>query len=172
MFLGGDQTHAFTGPTAAPAAQCAAPRQPVVAALLAAGFPVFTAPAYLIVGRKGVGLNASSSTAGEAGCPPQPPRDCQWDAFGWPTVAGRAGANFLGWLAATHGYRTFDIVGSSYGGVVGRATIAALKAARAGDVGDGFSYAAYAAAANVTIPSLTTMNSPQLRERERVFFFW
>lgn len=145
-----------------PCKQCATPRQPFVKALLDAGFPVFTAPAFLLAGRRGVGLNATSSTAGETGCPDQPPVDCHWDATGWVVAAGHAGANFLGWLAATYNYTVFDLVGSSYGGVVGRATISALKAAKKGNTGNGFSYAAYAAAANVSILSLTTMNSPHL----------
>ena len=172
VFQGGDGTHAFTGPTADPACQCAQPRPPFVEALLAAGFPVFTAPAFVTASLTQGGVSAvqTSSTAGETGCPPQPPLDAQWDANGWPTAVGHAGLNFLGWLAASYGYRHFDIVGYSYGGIVGRATISALKAASAGDAGagagaaaaPGFSYAAYAAAVGVTIPSLITMNTPKL----------
>lgn len=174
VFQGGGGTHAFMGPRNDPSHQCDKPRPPFVQALLSAGLPVFTAPAFVL----GVGA-ASTSTGGETGCPPQPPLDCQWDADGWPPATGHAGLNFLGWLAATHGYRTFDLVGYSYGGIVGRATISALKAAKAGNAGGGnnataapgFSYAAYAAAVKISIPTLTTMNSPQLsvyvRERER-----
>jgi hypothetical protein len=49
---------------------------------------------------------------------------------------------FLGYLNATYGYRTFDLVGYSYGGVIARATIAALKQAPPpGSMSLGFSYA-------------------------------
>lgn len=164
VFQGGGSPHAFTGPTSAPSDQCDRPRSAFITALLDAGFPVFTAPAYT-----NVLPSASTSTKGETGCPPQPPLDAQWNSVAYPAAIGHSGLNFLGWLAAAYGYRHFDIVGYSYGGVAGVATIAALKTAKAGNPGGigagttaapGFSYAAYAARVGITIDSLTTMNSP------------
>jgi hypothetical protein len=119
-----------------------------------AGLPVFTAPGY---------GNYFASTADRSGCPLQPPLDVQWNTSGYPTQAGQAVLGFLGYLHATFGYRTFDLVGYSYGGVIARATIAALKQAPPADsIAPGFSYAQSAVDAGVTIPSLVTLNSPHL----------
>jgi hypothetical protein len=37
----------------------------------------------------------------------------EWNALGYPTDAGAAVLDYLGYLAATYGYRTFDLVGYS-----------------------------------------------------------
>ena len=147
---GGGSPHAFTTPWAA----CDGGRPAYVQALLDAGLPVFTAPGF---------GNTYGSTAGETGCPPQPPTEVQWNTSEYPTQAGQAVLGFLGYLNATYGYRTFDLVGYSYGGVVARATVAALKQSPgAGSVAPGFSYAQAAVDAGVLIPSIVTMNSPHL----------
>ena len=69
----------------------------------------------------------------------------------------------LGYLHTTYGYRTFDLVGYSYGGLVARATVAALRQPPpAGTVAPAFSYAQAAIDAGVSIPSMVTLNSPHL----------
>ena len=147
---GGGSPHAFTTPWDA----CDAGRPPYVQALVDAGLPVFTAPGF---------TNAHGSTAGESGCPPQPPTELQWNTSGYPTQAGQAVLGFLGYLNETYGYRTFDLVGNSYGGLVARATVAALRQAPApGTVAPAFSYAQAAVAAGISIPSVVTLNSPHL----------
>lgn len=147
---GGGGPHAYTTPWDA----CDSGRPRYAQALLDAGLPVFTAPGY---------GNTFTSTAGEQGCPPQPPTEVQWHTSGYPTQAGQAVLGFLGFLNATYGYRTFDLVGYSYGGLVARATVAALKQPpAAGSQAPAFSYAAAAVDAGVTIPSMVTLNSPHL----------
>lgn len=148
VIQGGGAPHPYSTPWAA----CDGGRPQFVQALLDAGLPVFTAPGY---------SNTQVSTAGETGCPPQPPVDVQWHTSGYPTQTGQAVLGFLGYLNATYGYRTFDLVGYSYGGVVARATVAALKKQpAAGSVAPAFSYALTAVAAGASIPSIITMNSP------------
>lgn len=147
---GGGSTHAFTTPWAA----CDGGRDQYIQGLLDAGLPVFTAPGF---------SNLSSSTAGRSGCPPQPPTEVQWNTLGFPTQAGQAVLGFLGYLHATYGFRTFDLVGYSYGGLIARATVAALKQQPpAGTMAPAFSYAQSAVDAGVSIPSIITMNSPHL----------
>jgi hypothetical protein len=145
---GGGAPHPYSTPWSA----CAGGRPAFVQALVDAGLPVFTAPGY---------SNTQGSTAGESGCPAQPPLEVQWNTSAYPAQAGQSVLGFLGWLNATYGYRTFDLVGYSYGGLVGRATVAALKQRPApGAMAPGFSYAQSAVDAGVSIPSLITMNSP------------
>lgn len=147
---GGGGTHPYTTPWAA----CTTPRPYYIQRLLDAGLPTFTAPGY---------LNTANSTARAEGCPPQPPVEVQWNTQGYPTIAGYALLGFLGYLHETYNYTTFDLVGYSYGGVVSRAAIAALKwPPPANTRAPGFSYAWAAIDAGVTIASLTTMNSPHL----------
>ena len=147
---GGGSPHAYTTPWDA----CDGGRSAYIQALLDAGLPVFTAPGY---------SNTRTSTAGEKGCPQQPPTELQWNTSGYPTQAGQAVLGLLGYLNATYGYRTFDLVGYSYGGLVARATVAALRQAPpAGTVAPAFSYARAAVDAVVSIPSIVTMNSPHL----------
>jgi pimeloyl-ACP methyl ester carboxylesterase len=147
---GGGSPHPFTTPWAA----CDGGRQHFVEDLAAAGLPVFTAPGF---------GNSYGSTAGSTGCPRQPPLDVQWNTFGYPTQAGQAVLGFLGYLHAAYGYRTFDLVGYSYGGVVARATVAALKQQAApASMAPAFSYATAAVRAGIRIPSVTTLNSPHL----------
>ena len=147
---GGGSPHAYTTPWAA----CDGGRSQYVQALLDAGLPVFTAPGF---------GNAHPSTAGETGCPPQPPTEVQWNTAGYPTQAGQAVLGFLGYLQATYGYRTFDLVGYSYGGVVARATVAALKQAPpSAGLAPAVSYAQAAVAEGISIPSIVTLNSPHL----------
>lgn len=147
---GGGGPHAFTTPWAA----CDSGRSKYAQAMLDAGLPVFTAPGY---------GNTYISTAGETGCPPQPPTEVQWNTSGYPTQAGEAVLGLLGYLNATYGYRTFDLVGYSYGGLVARATVASLKQPLApGTMAPAQSYAQTAVAAGITIPSIVTMNSPHL----------
>ena len=147
---GGGSPHAFTTPWAA----CDGGRPAYVQKMLDAGLPVFTAPGY---------GNAYTSTAGERGCPPQPPTELQWNTSGYPPQAGQAVLGMLGYLHATYGYRTFDLVGYSYGGLVARAAVAALKQAPpAGSIAPAFSYAQAAIDAGISIPSIVTMNSPHL----------
>jgi pimeloyl-ACP methyl ester carboxylesterase len=87
----------------------------------------------------------------------------QWNTSGYPTQAGQAVLGFLGYLNATYGYRTFDIVGYSYGGLVARSTVAALKQpSLAGSMAPALSYGQAAIAAGVLIPSIVTINSPHL----------
>jgi pimeloyl-ACP methyl ester carboxylesterase len=87
----------------------------------------------------------------------------QWNTSGYPTQTGHAVLGFLGYLQATYGYKTFDLVGYSYGGLVARATIAALKQPpAAGTMAPAFSYAQSAIDAGVSIPSITTLNTPHL----------
>jgi hypothetical protein len=89
--------------------------------------------------------------------------DVQRNTFGYPTQAGQAVLGFLGYLHAAYGYRTFDLVGYSYGGVVARATVAALKQQAApASMAPAFSYATAAVRAGIRIPSVTTLNSPHL----------
>lgn len=147
---GGGSPHPFTSPWAA----CDGGRPQYVQALLDAGLPVFTAPGF---------GNTYTSTAGQSGCPPQPPIEVQWNTSEYPTQAGQAVLGLLGYLHATYGYRTFDLVGYSYGGVVARATVATLKQRPpAGTMAPAFSYAQAAVDAGIVIPSLVTLNSPHL----------
>ena len=148
VILGGGTPHSYSTPWAA----CEGGRPHFVQALLDAGLPVFTAPGY---------SNTRVSTSGETGCPPQPPLEVQWNTSAYPTQAGQGVLGFLGFLNATYGYRTFDLVGYSYGGVVARATVAALKKQPdAASMAPAFSYARAAVGAGVSIPSIITMNSP------------
>lgn len=145
---GGGAPHPYSTPWAA----CEGGRPQFAQALLDAGLPVFTAPGY---------SNTQVSTAGETGCPPQPPVEVQWNTSAYPTQAGQSVLGFLGYLNATYGYRTFDLVGYSYGGLVARATVAALRTRpAAGTMAPAFSYATAAVDAGVAIPSIVTMNSP------------
>ncbi|MDQ1306126.1 MAG: hypothetical protein QG671_1958 [Actinomycetota bacterium] len=146
---GGGSPHAYTTPWAA----CAGGRPQYVEALLASGLPVFTAPGF---------GNTHSSVEGESGCPPQPPLDVQWNTSGYPTQAGQDVLGFLGFLNQTYGYKTFDLVGYSYGGLVARATLAARKSPPPTEVAPSVSYAQAAIDAGVTIPSIVTLNSPHL----------
>lgn len=148
VIQGGGAPHPYSTPWAA----CEGGRPQFAQALLDAGLPVFTAPGY---------SNTQVSTAGEMGCPPQPPVEVQWNTSGYPTQAGQAVLGFLGYLNSTYGYRTFDLVGYSYGGVVARATVAALKKPPApGTTAPAFSYGQVAVDAGVSVPSIVTMNSP------------
>ena len=147
---GGGSPHPYTTPWDA----CDQGRPTFIQSMVDAGLAVFTAPG------KG---NTLPSTAGRTGCPPQPPLDIQWNTSGYPTQAGEAVLGFLGYLNATYGYRTFDLVGYSYGGLVSRATIAALKRPPAANsLAPSFSYANVAIEAGITIPTLITLNSPHL----------
>lgn len=147
---GGGSPHAYTTPWAA----CDGGRPKYVQALLDAGLPVFTAPGF---------GNTYVSTEGSTGCPPQPPAELQWNTSGYPTQAGQAVLGLLGYLHTTYGYRTFDLVGYSYGGLVARATVAALRQPPpTGTVAPAFSYAQAAIDAGVSIPSMVTLNSPHL----------
>lgn len=147
---GGGSPHPYSTPWDA----CDGGRPAFVEALRDAGLPVFTAPGF---------GNRAPSTAGRTGCPPQPPLVVQWNTSGYPTQAGQAVLGFLGYLNAAYGYTTFDLVGYSYGGVVARAVVAALKQPPAPDtMAPAFSYAQAAIEAGVTIPTIVTMNSPHL----------
>ena len=147
---GGGSPHPYTTPWDA----CDSGRPTFVQALVDAGFPTFTAPGF---------TNTSGSTSGRSGCPVQPPVELQWNTSGFPTQTGEAVLGFLGYLNATYGYTTFDLVGYSYGGVVARATVAALKRyPAAGDRSPAFSYAGQAVDAGVRIASITSLNSPHL----------
>ena len=147
---GGGSPHPYTTPWDA----CDGGRPTFIQSMVDSGLAVFTAPG------KG---NTLPSAAGRTGCPPQPPLDIQWNTSGYPTQAGEAVLGFLGYLNATYGYRTFDLVGYSYGGLVSRATIAALKRPPAADsLAPSFSYANVALQAGITIPTLVTLNSPHL----------
>lgn len=147
---GGGSPHPYTTPEDA----CDDGRPAFVQALVDAGFPTFTAPGF---------TNTSGSTAGRSGCPVQPPVELQWNTSGYPTQTGEAVLGFLGYLHATYGYTAFDLVGYSYGGVVARATVAALKRYPAtAERAPAFSYAGLAVDAGVHISSLTTLNSPHL----------
>ena len=147
---GGGAPHPYTTPWES----CEGGRPAFVQAMVDAGLAVFTAPG------KG---NILPSTARRTGCPPQPPLDIQWNTSGYPTQAGEAVLGFLGYLHATYGYHTFDLVGYSYGGLVSRATIAALKRPpAAGTIAPSFSYADLAVTAGISIPTLVTLNSPHL----------
>jgi triacylglycerol lipase len=147
---GGGSTHPFTTPSSA----CGGGRPQYVQALVDAGLPTFTAPGY---------TNSAGSTSGRTGCPPQPPVELQWNTAAFPTQAGESVLGFLGFLNATYGYTTFDLVGYSYGGVVARATVAAMKRQPAeATLAPAFSYAAEAVKAGVEIASITTLNSPHL----------
>jgi pimeloyl-ACP methyl ester carboxylesterase len=147
---GGGSPHAYTTPWDA----CDRGRGVYIQSMVDAGLPVFTAPGF---------ANILSSTSGKTGCPPQPPLEVQWNTSGYPTQTGQAVLGFLGYLQATYGYDTFDLVGYSYGGLVARATIAALKQPpAAGTMAPAFSYAQSAIDAGVSIPSITTLNTPHL----------
>ncbi|MEI8080891.1 MAG: hypothetical protein WCI74_03505 [Actinomycetes bacterium] len=146
---GGGSPHAYTSPWAA----CEGGRPQYVQALLDSGLPVFTAPGF---------GNTNSSVAGESGCPAQPPLAVQWNTSGYPTQAGQAVLGFLGYLNKTYGYQTFDLVGYSYGGLIARATVAALKSTAPTAMAPAFSYAQAAIDAGVKIPSIVTLNSPHL----------
>lgn len=147
---GGGSAHPFTTPSLA----CDGGRPQFVQALVDAGLPTFTAPGY---------TNSSGSTTGRTGCPPQPPVELQWNTSAFPTQAGESVLGFLGFLNATYGYTTFDLVGYSYGGVVARATVAAMKQQPAkASLAPAFSYAAEAVKAGIEITSITTLNSPHL----------
>lgn len=147
---GGGSPHPFTTPWDA----CDGGRATYVEALGAAGLPVFTASGF---------SNSAPSTSGRTGCPPQPPLEVQWNTSGYPTQAGQAVLGLLGYLNATYGYTTFDLVGYSYGGIVARAVVAALTQPPVPDsMAPAFSYAQAAREAGVTIPTLVTMNTPHL----------
>jgi hypothetical protein len=147
---GGGSPHPYTTPWSA----CDGGRAQYVQALVDAGLPVFTAPGF---------GNLYPNTFGRTGCPPQPPLEVQWNTAGYPTQAGQAVLGFLGYLHETYGYKTFDLVGYSYGGIVARATVAAIKQRPpSGSTAPGFSYQQLAADAGVSIPSMVTMNSPHL----------
>ena len=150
VIQGGGSSHAYTTPWDA----CDSGRSMYVQSMVDAGLPVFTAPGF---------TNIFGSTFGETGCPQQPPLEVQWNTSGYPTQTGQAVLGFLGYLQATYGYTTFDLVGYSYGGLVARATIAALKQPPAAEtMAPAFSYAQGAVNAGVSIPSITTLNTPHL----------
>ena len=147
---GGGSSHPFTTPWDA----CDGGRIPYVQALVDAKLPVFTAPGY---------TNHAESTWGLTGCPLQPPVELQWNTSAYPTQAAQSVLGFLGYLRATYGYQTFDLVGYSYGGVISRATIAELKKTpKSGKYLPAFSYAQQAVDAGVKIPTLITLNTPHL----------
>jgi pimeloyl-ACP methyl ester carboxylesterase len=147
---GGGIPHAYTTPWAA----CDGGRDQYIQALVDAGLPVFTAPGF---------GNLYSNTFGRTGCPPQPPLEVQWNTAGYPTQAGQAVLGLLGYLHETYGYKTFDLVGYSYGGIVARATVAAIKQRPpAGSAAPAFSYQQIVVDAGVSIPSIVTINSPHL----------
>ncbi len=147
---GGGAPHPFTTPFAA----CKEGRDTYIQRMIDAGLPVFTAPGF---------TNLNKSTTGKTGCPPQPPIEVQWNTSAYPTQAGQSVLGFLGYLHETYGYRTFDLVGWSFGGVVARATVAALKKPFPLEImAPGFSYAQIAVNSAVSIPSIITMNSPHL----------
>jgi pimeloyl-ACP methyl ester carboxylesterase len=147
---GGGTPHSYSTPWDA----CDSGRPVFVQSMIDAGLPVFTAPGF---------GNLLGSTFGKTGCPPQPPLDVQWNTSGNPTQTGQAELGFLGYLQATYGYTTFDLVGYSYGGLVARATVSALKKPpAAGTMAPAFSYAQGAIDAGVSIPSVTTLNTPHL----------
>jgi pimeloyl-ACP methyl ester carboxylesterase len=145
---GGGSSHPFTTPWAS----CEGGRAAYVEGLQTAGLPTFTAPGF---------TNTQTSVSGQGGCPAQPPTEVQWNTVGYPTQAGQAVLGFLGYLNATYGYTTFDLVGYSYGGIAARATVAALKAPAEGTA-QGFSYSRSAIDAGITIQSIATLNSPHL----------
>lgn len=150
VIQGGGSPHPYTTPWDA----CDRGRDVYIQSMVDAGLPVFTAPGF---------ANILSSTAGKTGCPPQPPLEVQWNTSGYPTQTGQAVLGFLGYLQAAYGYDTFDLVGYSYGGLVARATIAALKQPpAAGTMAPAFSYAQSAIDAGVSIPSIITLNTPHL----------
>ena len=150
VIQGGGSSHAYTTPWDA----CDSGRSMYVQQMVDAGLPVFTAPGF---------TNIFGSTFGETGCPQQPPLEVQWNTSGYPTQTGQAVLGFLGYLQATYGYTTFDLVGYSYGGLVARATFAALKQPPAAEtMAPAFSYAQGAVNAGVSIPSITTLNTPHL----------
>jgi hypothetical protein len=69
----------------------------------------------------------------------------------------------LGYLNASYGYRSFDLIGYSYGGLVARATVAALgQPPSAGSMAPAFSYARSAIDAGIKVTSIITLNSPHL----------
>lgn len=147
---GGGSLHPFTTSLDA----CDGGRPVYIQKLVDSGFPVFTAPGF---------SNKSANTFGRTGCPPQPPREVQWNTASYPPQAGQAVLGFLGYLNATYGYTTFDLIGYSYGGLVARATVAALKSQPAAEsMAHGFSYSRMAVDAGITIPTITTINSPHL----------
>ena len=150
VIQGGGSPHPYTTPEDA----CDDGRPAFVQSLVDAGFPTFTAPGF---------TNNSASTAGRSGCPVAPPVELQWNTSGFPTQTGQAVLGFLGYLNATYGYTEFDLVGYSYGGVVARATVAALKNYPSeSQVSPAFSYAGSAVKAGVRVTSITTLNSPHL----------
>jgi hypothetical protein len=149
VIQGGGSPHPYTTPWA----ECEGGRQVFIEGLADSGLPVFTAPGY---------TNTDTSIEGETGCPPQPPLEVQWNTSAYPTQAGQDLLGFLGYLNETYGYETFDLVGYSYGGIVARAAVAALKAPEPAQSAPGFSYAQAAVEAGVTIPSIVTMNTPHL----------
>lgn len=147
---GGGSLHPFTTPLAA----CDGGRAAYVQKLVDSGLPVYTAPGF---------SNQLSNTFGRTGCPPQPPLEVQWNTTSYPTPAGQAVLGFLGYLNATYGYTTFDLIGYSYGGIVARAAIAALqRQPSAESMAPAFSYARSTVDAGITIPTLTTINTPHL----------
>lgn len=147
---GGGSPHPYTTPWAA----CEDGRPPFVQAMVDAGLAVFTAPGF---------TNTRPSTHGKTGCPAPPPTEVQWNTSGYPTQTGQAVLGFLGFLHATYGYDTFDLVGYSYGGIATRATVAALKSgSEESPSAPGFSYAQLAADDSVSIPSIVTLNTPHL----------
>lgn len=143
---GGGSPHPYTTPWAA----CDDGRPPFVQAMVDAGLAAFTAPGF---------TNTRPSVDGDTGCPAQPPTEVQWNTSGYPTQTGQAVLSFLGFLNATYGYDTFDLVGYSYGGIVSRATVAALKGAAAEPgasapaAAPGFSYAQWAAGRSCCAPT-------------------
>lgn len=147
---GGGGPHPFTTPWRA----CDGGRADYVQAMLDVGLAVFTAPGY---------SNVATSVDGESGCPPQPPTEVQWNTSGYPTQAGTSVLGFLGFLNQTYGYTTFDLVGYSYGGLVARATVGALRSPPTPDsMAPAFSFSQFAVAAGVDIMSIATLNSPHL----------
>ena len=147
---GGGSPHPFTSSVST----CDGHRPEYIQALVDAELPVFTAPGY---------TNRETSTSGESRCPPQPPLEVQWNTSGYPTQAGQDVLGFLGYLNVAYGYRTFDLVGYSYGGVVARATVSALKThPPKGTMAPAFSYAQTAIDSGITISTIITVNSPHL----------
>ncbi len=129
---GGGSAHAYTTPWQA----CDDGRAPFIEALLRRGMPTFTAGAH---------VRLAASTSGKTGCPP--PLDPRYEVpIGEDALSAGAGlARLLGYLHENFGFRTFDLVGYSYGGQVARGAIAAVRAG---------------AVPGVRVASLTTLNSP------------
>lgn len=91
--------------------------------LLAAGHQVFSAPATLGPGT----ADADLDWQGFADPPEVLPANVTVNSVGTIDAAGASLARFLGLLAERYGYRTFDLVGHSMGGLFSRAALGVLR---------------------------------------------